>query len=150
MEASKTLLRGRRRIAAVVGTLLLAGCPGAAPPGPAEHHTPAHKPADYPAAVARLSELDREIVAGHARPAGELDVFTEAGDIVRWLPELAADSDLGEEPWNRIARGADELGTLIARVQAAPAAQQRDAFLALAGQWEHGLDELAAIAATAP
>ena len=102
----------------------LPGVTAAAPAGPAEHHTPAHKPADYSAAVTQLGKLHEEIVGGRARPAGELDVFTELGDVVRWLPELAADSDLPEEPWNRVARTSDELLVLVAQIQAAPRDQR--------------------------
>lgn len=68
----------------------------------AEHHTPAHKPATFPAAVDRLLVLHEEVVDGDTSGA-ELDPLSESTDLVRWLPELAADSDLAEEPWNRVA-----------------------------------------------
>jgi hypothetical protein len=81
----------------------------------AEHHTPAHKPADVPAAVDRLLELHIEIVNEHLREPSELDAFTEAYDVARWLPELAADSDLPEGPWNKLDRAAsDFVGILVA------------------------------------
>ena len=129
--------------------LLFAGCHRAAPAGLAEHHTPAHKPADYSAAVAQLGKLHEEIVGGRARPADELDVFTELGDVVRWLPELAADSDLPEEPWNRIARTSDELLVLVAQIQAAPADRRQAAYGGHSARWERLLGELTSIAGTA-
>ncbi len=56
----------RWRAGLVLTLLLFAGCHRVAPAGPAEHHTPAHKPASYPAAVERLGELHQQIVGGRA------------------------------------------------------------------------------------
>jgi hypothetical protein len=133
----------------VLALLLFAGCHRAAPARPAEHHTPSHRPADYSAAVAQLGRLHEEIVGGRARPTGELDAFTELGDVVRWLPELAADSDLPEEPWTRVARTSDELLVLVARIQTAPRDQRALSYRREAAQWEQLLEQLTSIAGTA-
>jgi hypothetical protein len=83
----------------------------------AEHHTPAHKPADFAAAVDRLLALHVEISNGRPRAPEQMDVFAEAHDIVRWLPELAADSDLSEAPWNNVYETARRLEAILIEVR---------------------------------
>jgi len=51
-----------------------------------------------------------------------MDAADEMVDIVRWLPELAADSDLTEEPWNRV----DQLSLRLEEILTAVLAQERD------------------------
>lgn len=126
--------------------LLVAGCHATAPSGPAEHHAPSHQPADLPAAVTRLGELHQEIVAGPSRPAGALDVFVEQGDILRWLPGLAADSDLAEEPWNRVADTSNALAVLHAGLLATPPDRRNAAYRTQAARWQQALDELTQVA----
>ena len=95
----------------------------------AEHHHPAHKPATFPSAVERLLALQVEIRQGTSRPTGQIDVFSEAYDIVRWLPDLAADSDLKEESWNRIDHVARQMEAMLADVLCQPEDSRRQAFL---------------------
>jgi hypothetical protein len=102
------------------GLLTAAGCQ-ATHTEEAEHHTPEHKPRDFPAAVDRLLELRAEIVNKPVRPRGELDLFTEMYDVIRWLPDLAADSDLAEEPWNRVAAASRNLEDILLEMLAVPA-----------------------------
>lgn len=95
------------RLLAVLAVLALStvlnGCL-AAPAEEAEHHVPAHRPIDFPAAVARLEALHAELLDGKSdRPVDSLDALTELSDVVRWLPELAADSDLDRKSWDRVA-----------------------------------------------
>lgn len=66
-----------------------------------EHREIAHKPADYPKAVRRLRELHEQLAA-EEKIDSKLDPWDEYLDLVRWLPELAADSDLAKEPWDNI------------------------------------------------
>jgi hypothetical protein len=90
---------------------LIAGCGSGGAHPESEHHVPAHKPADFPAAVRRLQELHAEILAGaRHRAADEINAYDEMADIVKWLPELAADSDVPKEPW-------DQICSLAARLQ---------------------------------
>lgn len=73
--------------------------------GHAEHVDPPHWPSDFPDAVARLT-------AGHAETreallAGRVDETLDGllhvqRDLAKWLPEVAADSDMPEGPWNRV------------------------------------------------
>lgn len=97
-----------RRRWAGLGLLLslsscLAGCLSA-PTDEAEHHVPVHRPVDFLAAVKRLDGLHAELLEGAPpRDAGRIEAFAEMSDVVRWLPELAGDSDLDRTSWDRVA-----------------------------------------------
>jgi hypothetical protein len=90
-----------------------AGCRGGQSPGEAEapedhagHVIPAHKPKDFPSAVRRLRELNGQITSkladGKARSLVAEKTLPIALDIANWLPEIAADSDMPEFPWNAV------------------------------------------------
>jgi len=69
-----------------------------------EHHIPAHKPATFTDAVEalrnRIRHVGDESAAGRAdHLAGDL---SELRDIVDWLPELAADSDMRKADWDEV------------------------------------------------
>jgi hypothetical protein len=117
--------------------VLLAGCHGVETEE-AEHHTPEHMPADYPAAVDRLLALHVEFINGSSRAADEIDVFAETYDIVRWLPMLAADSELKEEPWNRVHAASRSLEEILTAVLAFNGDDRRETYL----QHEMELDQL--------
>ena len=117
--------------------VLLAGCHGVETEE-AEHHTPEHMPADYPVAVDRLLALHVEIANGVSRAADEIDVFAETSDVVRWLPMLAADSDLDEEPWNRVHAAARRLEQILPEVIARNGDDRSETYL----QYETELDQL--------
>ncbi len=88
--------------------LALAGCRGESSPGDDEDHVghviPAHKPRTFPEAVHRLRELNdqigREIGGGASAAASGDKTLHIALDIANWLPEIAADCDMPETPWN--------------------------------------------------
>ncbi len=82
----------------------------------AEHDVPAHKPADFPTAVARiegllqrhfgvqLSEYPGEIVIPEpldtsTEPMEVNEVWACLDELAGWLAELAIDSDLDEAKW---------------------------------------------------
>lgn len=62
-----------------------------------EHHIPGYKPASLVAAWDQL-----KVRLGHLRSDATTEEFTELRDIVNWLPELAADSDLKRSQWDEI------------------------------------------------
>jgi hypothetical protein len=73
--------------------------------GHAEHTDPPHWPDDFPDAVARL--LDGQARLRELLSAGQLDATLDGllhvqRDLAKWLPEVAADSDMPEPPWNRV------------------------------------------------
>lgn len=81
-----------------------------------EHFVPHHKPASFAAAVDEIEHRAEHLSdhAGHGH-ASEADEFQELRDIVDWIPELAADSDLKEADWNKANSAAR---TLSARLEA--------------------------------
>ncbi|QDU98847.1 hypothetical protein [Lignipirellula cremea] len=127
----KTYPPSRIHCLAAVAALLAAisGCHHVETEEP-EHHTPAHMPANYPAAVERLLALHAEINNGTQRPPQHLDVFVEASDVARWLPGLAADSDLEEQPWIRVERASRHYETLLADVMRRSGDERRAAYVA--------------------
>jgi hypothetical protein len=103
------------RVAIVAGCLLgVAGCRGEHSPGEDHrrdadhvgHVIPAHKPKTFPDAVDRLRELNDEIargaVKGQPAAAPHAETLGFALDIANWLPEIAAESDMPEKPWNEV------------------------------------------------
>jgi hypothetical protein len=68
------------------------------------HVIPAHKPKDFPTAVRRLRELNSEISGKIAKRSAQSlsgdESLNFSLDIANWLPEIAADSDMPEKPWN--------------------------------------------------
>jgi hypothetical protein len=71
----------------------------------AGHFIPAHKPKSFPQAIRRLRELNqllsRKLTEGKSRDLIHDDTLAVAIDIATWLPEIAADSDMPEQSWNR-------------------------------------------------
>jgi hypothetical protein len=104
----------RRAAVATACLIMLAGCHGENSPGDAKeneeehagHVIPAHKPKTFPDAVRRLRELnDHFLRDGTGKVSGSPTGPTNlqiALDIANWLPEIAADSDMPETPWNEV------------------------------------------------
>ena len=95
-----------------------------------EHHVSAHMPPNFPAAVLRLSQLHDEFIhhstqhsprpatretgdSHHSNESAATDPYAEMCDILRWLPQFAADSDLPEASWNRVNTAALALETVL-------------------------------------
>ena len=85
-----------------------------------DHASSDHRPGDFAAAVASLSDLNEEIAAevreGHAHHAEE--ALHQILDIARWLPEIAADSDMPEDQWNEVDTYSLTLAELIENTSA--------------------------------
>jgi hypothetical protein len=91
------------RALAAGAILLAAGCAART----AEHEEGSHAlPPHHPGSFRRaIDEIERRGAAILAAPAGTADAAARAefADIARWLPELAADTELGRADWERVA-----------------------------------------------
>lgn len=140
---------GWHRLAALAASCWFC-CLGGCLSGPAEepeHHVPAHKPVSFTQAVERLPRLHAEIVSGSERTETAIEPLAELSDVVRWLPELAADSDLKEPEWIRVAAFSRRMHERLAQLGAAPdssAAEYRKS----AAEFESAWEELRQIAAS--
>lgn len=80
-----------------------------------EHGVPAYKPKTLVAAVRQLSprwkHISLELNAGHVEHA-DADI-EELLEMIRWLPELAADTDLKKADWDRVQQLSTKLETLV-------------------------------------
>lgn len=144
----RAMCRATSLIVAAALTIAGSGCQPRSVAEP-EHHVPEHRPADFHAAVVRLDQLHREIVAGPMRPDAQLDVFSELRDVVRWLPELAADSDLAERPWLVVAEVSKDFEGRLTSVLAAPPGERSSRYRELAPEWLRMHGELARVAGSA-
>jgi hypothetical protein len=95
---------------------VLSGChrAGATEDDHLEHHVPAHKPSHLATAI---DEIERRYAAvakedGIQSPE-RITQLKELVDIVRWLPEIAGDSDLPEEQWNVVDGVSEYLWPLL-------------------------------------
>jgi hypothetical protein len=114
--------------------LALAGCRDQTSPSEAHgdheehagHVIPAHKPKTFPEAVHRLRELNdqigREVVAGATAPSSGAGTLHIALDIANWLPEIAADCDMPETPWNVVDARSAALAADYQAILSSPAA----------------------------
>ncbi len=124
MKATRCTMTLAGRTAIAAGLLaVLAGCRGETSSGPSEgreaehagHVIPAHRPRTYPDAVHRLRELNDQMVlamrGGQPARAAGAATLPVAMDIAGWLPEIAAESDMPDGPWNEVNRRSTELVT---------------------------------------
>ena len=85
------------------------------------HHIPDHRPATYGDAVEQVkrrhAELQAKIAATTSEPL-ERDL-KELIDILTWLPEIAADSELKKADWDMANGGSRKLGTFYEDIRRA-------------------------------
>lgn len=74
-----------------------------------EHHVPAHKPATFVAAIPDLARRH-----DHMRNGMTQQQLVELRDIIQWLPELAAATDLKKPDWDRVLQIANAMERLVA------------------------------------
>lgn len=106
--------------AGVVLLLSQNGCGQADPDAHAEDHhlehfVPHHKPANFAESVEDIEHRSEHLTAhaGHGHD-DEAEEFQELLDIVDWIPELAADSDLNEAAWQQAVDAGQQLSHQLA------------------------------------
>ena len=115
--AAGPLARLWTAIVAVAVLTAVAGCTGstastAEDDGRLEHHVPAHKPATFAAAVDQIQARCESLATGAADSPSPQN-WSELLDIVRWLPELAGDSDLQRADWEVVQRVSRQLEAIL-------------------------------------
>lgn len=95
------------------------------------HLIPAHKPESFAVAVTELKSRGPAVFSGQATD----DARRELLDILDWLPELAADSDLKRKQWEQVR----DTGIELRQVSTRPAIES--SLL----QWNELVDELAVL-----
>lgn len=108
------------------------GCAGPAAEHEAEeaHALPEHHPRTFRRAVVDIGHRGTVLTSGMLDDAGRELECRQLLDIVRWLPQLAADTELGRHDWERVNHVADTLARALGSFQAAgQPAPDRDAAL---------------------
>ncbi len=125
----------------LLGLLVTTGCA----PGPAgeeheglAHVIPAHKPTGLPHAVEELERRWQALEA--AGPAAEERQWVEITDIVNWIPELTADTDLQRPTWEKAQQAARACAQILLDARGGRATE-------LSSNWDTQLQVLREIAA---
>jgi len=71
-----------------------------------EHVSPPHKPRAFPALVVAL----RERISALSRGNPSTEDLDQLSDVIRWIPELAAETDLRRKEWDVAAEVSRRLG----------------------------------------
>lgn len=79
--------------------------------GHVHHEFPEHRPANLKDAVAAIKLRSWEL-ANRGGRVGSLEFF-QLVDIINWVPEMAADSDLKKEEWESAKAAAERLRSKI-------------------------------------
>lgn len=75
-----------------------------------DHVTPAHWPADLTDAANKLTERLKTVQGGSASATEESRVaLKELNDLVGWVPEVAADTDLAESDWVKLFEASESI-----------------------------------------
>jgi hypothetical protein len=75
-----------------------------------DHVTPAHWPTDLSDAANKLSERLKSVQANSAEANQEARVaLKELTDLVGWVPEVAADTDLAESDWVKLFEASESV-----------------------------------------
>lgn len=84
--------------------LVAVGCADKAEEDHAEHHIPEHKPKSFADAVKEIPRRIEAIsVQASAGTGDRLErELLELQEIIGWIPELAADSDMRRAPWEEV------------------------------------------------
>jgi hypothetical protein len=150
----KTAIRfSARTCALAIGAacwLAVAGCRGEHSPGEDHEHSghviPAHKPGTFPDAVRRLRELNDQLARGAAKRPPDDQTLNVALDIANWIPEIAAESEMPEAPWDEVNARSAALVSDYRTILSGAAVDGRNELIRDAGNAISGLETLLAAA----
>ena len=110
------------------------GCAGSVADGEEEAHTlPEHHPRTVRRAVIDIGQRGAALTSGMLDASNRESQRRHLLDIVRWLPELAADTELGRRDWERVKDSAGDLAReLESSAETDPRASGREAALSAA------------------
>jgi hypothetical protein len=114
MTGLSTIFRRTTWLMWVVTCGLVTGCGSGTPHEEEEHGShaaPAHKPATFADAVTETGRRFGEL-AGPLSAEDRAKRLVELDDILRWLPELAGDTDLKRADWDAAKGLVDQLVAL--------------------------------------
>lgn len=97
-------------ITAALSLLALLGCAQSESEEHAHHEFPEHRPANFKEAVADIKLRSWELATKGKH--GSLE-FYQFVDIIRWVPEMAADSDLRKEDWETAKATSDRMAANV-------------------------------------
>ncbi len=80
-----------------------------------EHHIPPHKPASLLDSIPALKNRIREIEE-NASNISDIQV-SEFKEIIDWIPELAADSDLNHKDWNEVNELSHKIKKIFSEIE---------------------------------
>jgi len=110
-----------------------------------DHDVPEHKPHTFAEGIASMRKHHEQLIAaeneGGEQARQALGILI---DLARWLPELDADSDMREEPWNRVNAASGTLRAAYLAAQADESSSHLKGLSDLVGT----LEELAPLGAT--
>jgi hypothetical protein len=109
----------------------------------AEHVTPAHWPADLADAAEKIRERIALVNAEDREMAGTAE--RELIDLVKWTPEIAADTDMTESDWLPIYEQAERLRVQLSKskVELAPLLPDIEALAGLLSERHQALEAVA-------
>lgn len=87
------------------------------PEGHAHHHIPGHYPKTYALAVRHLRNRLEELAPVRPGPAVTPTRLKQFSDLLQWLPSLALETDMTEQPWTKLAASVRRAEELLQRHQ---------------------------------
>jgi hypothetical protein len=101
----------------VIGTFGIIGCNNQSVDDDhekVEHFIPAHWPSDLVDASDKITQRASQLIGQSTTDATTIE--SELRDIVGWVPEIAADTDLTEAQWDPIHQASEKLSKRLAKM----------------------------------
>ena len=94
-----------------------------------------------------LIDLETETPAdGAVTHSISIDAFTELNDVVKWLPNIASDSDMGPKEWKQVKEAADQLTAQLEKLTGENSAAKRKNYQTEAESFDKAIGKLEALA----